>query len=463
MPSDIAELRPQLEGPAFLPGETGYDEACATYNLLTPLRSRVAIGAASAADVQAAIGFAADNGLGVAVRGGGHIVARQDREIVLVNMTRIRNVEVDAERHRVRFGGGVLWQDVLDAVTPYGLAPMIGSSPTVGATGYLLGGGHSPLLGRSLGWAAEYVTELEVVTADGVLRQVTADSNPDLFFALRGTKGNFGIVTAVELEVFPVTHLAGGGLWYAGQHMADVLHCWRTWVADIPDEMITSVAVQRLPPDPQLPEPLRGAFVLHLRTAYNGSAEDAEKVLAPMRSAAPVIFDTVAGLPYAQAATIHMDPPAPMPYADRSCGLAEMTSATVDALDDFAGPQSDCRLVSIEIRHLGGALDREPRTPDAIPVRGLPFQMFAFGVGSDDEMPVLRQQLTGLIETMRPWAHPRTMIAFLSPEEATDAMTVRELYGRERYDRLARIKRRYDPANIFRINHNIEPAGPGEQ
>jgi FAD/FMN-containing dehydrogenase len=463
LPSAIEELRLQLDGSAILPGETGYAEACATFNLLTPLRPRVAVSAASAADVQAAIGFAADRGLGVAVRGGGHIVARQDHDIVLVDMSRLRSVDVDAERHRVRFGGGALWQDVLDAAAPYGLAPMNGSSPTVGATGYLLGGGHSPLLGRSLGWAAEYVTELEVVTADGVRRRAAADSNPDLFFALRGTKGNFGIVTAVELEVFPVTQLTGGGLWYAGQHMADVLHCWRNWVEDIPDEMTTSVAIQRLPPAPELPEPLRGAFVLHLRTAYNGSAEDAGKVLAPMRSAAPVIFDTVAELPYAQAATIHLDPSEPLPYVDRSCGLAGVTSATVDALVDFAGPQSDCRLVSIEIRHLGGALDREPRTPDAIPVRGLPFQMFAMGVGPDDEVPVLRQQLTGLMETVRPWAHPRTMIAFLSPEEATSAMAVRELYGRERYDRLARIKRKYDPANIFRVNHNIEPAGPGEQ
>jgi hypothetical protein len=459
----IAGLRNRLEGPAFLPGEIGYAQECSTYNLLTPLRPRVAVGAASAADVQAAIRFAVENDLGVAVRGGGHVVAKQDRDIIVVNLTRMRNVEVDAETRRARFGGGALWQDVLDAATPHGLAPMNGSSPTVGATGYLLGGGHSPLLGRSLGWAAEYVTDIEVVTADGLVRRVTPESDQELFFALRGTKGNFGIVTAVETEMFPITRLYGGGLWFAGEHMADVLDCWRTWAAGIPLEMATSIAVQRLPPDPALPEPLRGAFVVHLRTAYNGSAEDGEKVIAPMRSAAPAIFDTVAELSYAQAATIHLDPPSPLPYADRSSGLTEVARDTVDALVRFAGPRSQCRLASIEIRHLGGALDREPRTPDAIPVRGLPFQLFAFGVGAETEMPALRQSLADLTETVRPWAHPRRMMSFLSPDEATDPRTIRELYGAERYDRLARIKRKYDPANIFRVNHNIEPTDPGEQ
>jgi FAD/FMN-containing dehydrogenase len=462
-PARLAGLRDRLTGHAFLPGEDGYAEETSTYNLMTPLRPRVAVRAASVADVQAAVRFAAENDLGVAVRGGGHIVAKQDPDILVVSLRQMRAVSVVPDRRRVTFEGGALWQDVLDAVTPYGLAPLNGSSPTVGATGYLLAGGHSPLLGRSFGWAAEYITRIEVVTADGRARTVTADSDPDLFFALRGTKGNFGIVTAVEMEVFPVARLYGGGLWFAGQHMADVLDAWRTWVAGIPLEMATSIAVQRLPLDPQLPGPLRGAFVLHLRTAYHGPAEDGEKLLAPMRAAAPAILDTVAELPYAQAATIHMDPPAPLPYVDRSSGLAELTRDTVDALVRFAGPQSDCRLASIEIRHLGGALDREPRTPDAVPVRGLPFQLFAFGVGPEEEMPALRASLAGLIEAVRPWAHPRRMLAFLSPDEATGPRTVRELYGAERYDRLARIKRQYDPANMFRVNHNIEPAGPGEQ
>lgn len=454
----VAELSDRLAGPAFLPGEPGYSQECGTYNLMTPLRPRVAIGAETVADVQTAVRFAAEHGLGVAVRGGGHIVAKQDEDIVVINMRRMRAVSVDTDARRVRFGGGALWQEVLDAVTPEDLAPMNGSLPTIGATGYLLGGGHSPCLGRSFGWAAEYITVLDLVTADGQARRVTAQSEPELFFALRGTKGNFGIVTAVESELFPVTHIYGGGLWFTGEHIAEVLHTWREWVADIPDEMSSSVAVQRLPPDPALPELLRGAFVVHVRAAYNGAAEDGEKLLVPLRGAAPVVLDTVSELTYGQAATIHMDPPAPLPYVDRSCGLAELTAYTVDALVRFSGPQSGCELASIEIRHLGGALDRQPRTPDAIPTRGLPYQLFAFGVGTEEQMPELRAQLAALVDQTRPWAHPRRMVSFLSPDEATDQRAMRELYGAELYDRLARIKRHYDHANMFRINHNIEPA-----
>jgi len=425
---------------------------------MTPLSPRVAVGPESLADVQAAVRFAAKNGMGIGVRGGGHIVAKQDEEIVVINMRRMRGVSVDPGGRRVRFGGGALWQDVLDAVTPLGLAPMNGSSPTVGATGYMLGGGHSPTLGRSLGWAAEYISALELVTADGQVRRVTAESEPELFFALRGTKGNFGLVTAVDCEVFPVTHIYGGGLWFAGDDIAEVLHTWREWVTEIPDEMSTSVAVQRLPPDPALPQPLRGAFVVHVRVAYNGMAEEGEKQLARLRAIAPTIFDTVGELTYAQAATIHMDPPLPLRYADRSSGLAELTAQTVEALVEFAGPHSDCQLASMEIRHLGGALDRAPRTPDAIPVRGLPFQLFAFGVGPVEQMPALRGQLAEMVDKVRPWADTRRMVSFLSPEEATRPAAMREIYGPELYDRLARIKREYDPANMFRVNHNIEPA-----
>jgi UDP-N-acetylenolpyruvoylglucosamine reductase len=456
--SSVAELRHRLSGPVFLPGEPGYSEECSTFNLTTPLRPRVAVGAETVADVQAAVRFAAEHDLGIAIRGGGHIVAKQRQDVVLVNMSRMRAVSVDADARRVRFGGGALWQDVLDAAMPLGLAPMNGSSPTVGATGYLLAGGQSPCLGRSFGWAAEHIDALEVVTADGAPRRVTAEAEPELFFALRGTKGNFGIVTAVELELFPVTHIYGGGLWFAGEDVAEVLHTWREWAADIPNEMSSSVAIQRLPPDPALPAPLRGAFVVHVRIAYNGTAEAAEKLLVRLRNAAPTILDTIDDLTYAQAATIHLDPPMPLPYADRSCGLAELTAQSVDALVRVAGPQSDCKLVSIELRRLGGALDREPATPDAIPARGLPYQLFALGVGPEDQLPELRTQLAAVIDQLRPWADVRRSVSFLSPDEAVDQRGMRELYGAELYDRLARIKREYDPTNMFRVNHNIEPA-----
>ncbi|GAA2885027.1 hypothetical protein Acy02nite_79330 [Actinoplanes cyaneus] len=206
-----ADLRAALIGPLFLPGEPGYDEECSTYNLVTPLRPAIAVGAAGVADVQAAVRFAAAAGTSVAIRGGGHIVAAPSEGSVLINMRRMNAVTVDPEARVVRIEGSALWQDVLDALTPHALAALNGSSPTVSAIGYLLGGGHSPTLGRSRGWAAEYVSAIEIVTADGEARRATADENPDLFFAVRGTKGNFGVVTAIETRVFPIARILAGG------------------------------------------------------------------------------------------------------------------------------------------------------------------------------------------------------------------------------------------------------------
>jgi hypothetical protein len=200
-------------------------------------------------------------------------------------------------------------------------------------------------------------------------------------------------------------------------------------------------------------------LVVHVRIACDGIAEAGEKLLAGLRNVAPVILDTVGGLTCAQAAAIHLDPPLPLRYADRSSGLAELTARTVDALVRFAGPRSDCRLASIEIRHLGGALDRDPRTPDAIPVRGLPYQLFAFGVGPEDQMPELRAQPAALVDRVRPWAD-RRRVSFLAPDEASDRHAKREIYGAQPYDRRAEIKRDHDHANMFRINHNTEPARP---
>jgi Berberine and berberine like len=199
-------------------------------------------------------------------------------------------------------------------------------------------------------------------------------------------------------------------------------------------------------------------LVVHVRIACDGIAEAGEKLLAGLRNVAPVILDTVGELTYAQAAAIHLDPPLPLAYADRSSGLAELTARTVDALVRFAGPRSDCRLASIEIRHLGGALDRDPRTPDAVPVRGLAYQLFAFGVGPEDQMPELRAQLAAMVDRVRPWADRRRMVSFLASDEASGRHAVREIYGAQLYDRLAEIKRDHDPANMFRINHNTEPA-----
>ncbi|MDP9792379.1 FAD/FMN-containing dehydrogenase [Catenuloplanes nepalensis] len=450
----VAGLAAAVTGRVAAPGDDGYDAECATFNPLTPMRPAVVVGAASGRDVAAAIRFAGEHGLPVATLTTGHQARNVDGG-VLINLRRLNRVTVDREALTARIGGGALWAEVLAVTTPFGLAPVNGSAPGVGATGYLLGGGQSPTLGRLYGYGADTIRSVEIVTADGNARRVTADSDPDLFFAVRGGKGNFGVVTAVEIALFPVARFYGGAVFAAGEDAPALLHAWRTWAPALPESATTSVAVQRLPPDPALPEPLRGAFVVALRFAFVGDPAEGEAHFAPMRAVVPLLADGVLDRPYDEVALIHTDPPGPLPYVDRTTGLRELPAEAVDALLALVGPGTDCPLVSVELRALGGALDRQPEPPNAVATRGMPFVLFGFGVGGPEALPELRGYLARVMDAVTPWAHDRKMVNFMS---ATDENDVRAAYGDEIFDRLVKIKQVHDPQNLFRVNHNIAPA-----
>jgi FAD/FMN-containing dehydrogenase len=459
VPSEEVELlRRDVVGPVLVPGDAAYLDECRHFNLMAALEPAVVVGATTAEDVQAAVRFAVSHRMPVAVMTTGHQVVLPAQGGVLVTTQRMKGVSIDVAGHRARVEAGVLWQEVIDDAAQHGLAPLSGSAPDIGVVGYTLGGGQSPVLGRSHGYAADHIHSLDVVTADGRLRTVTADSDPDLFWALRGCKGNFGIVTALEFELFPVSRFYGGSVYFAGEHLAEVLHTWRTWVVELPEEAASSIAVQRLPPLPALPEPLRGANVVHLRFSHLGTEEEAERLLAPMRAVAPAILNGVSDLPYTAARVVHNDPVDPMPYWDRTTSLREFPAEAADAFVKILGPESGSPLVNVEIRHLGGAFDREPAVPNAVPTRGVPFALFGFGVGGPEQADLMRGSLAGVIDALEPWADTRLVPNFLSPDEATTPAGMKSVYGAERYARLVAIKRAYDPDNTFRLNHNIPVA-----
>ncbi|WP_432844669.1 FAD-binding oxidoreductase [Amycolatopsis sp. CA-161197] len=455
---DITDLVAVTEGEVLLPGERGYAAECAAFNVNNPLEPALVVAAASASDVQNAVRFARRRSLPVAIKATAHQVVVPAHGAVLITTSRMTGVTVDPRRRTARVEAGARWQQVLDAAAEHGLAPLAGSAPGVGVVGYTLGGGLSPVIGRTRGYAADHVRLIEVVTADGTHRTVTAETERDLFWALRGGKGNFGVVTALEFDLFPVTRFYGGGLYYAGEDLAVVLHAWRQWVPLLPEEATTSVMVQRLPLAPELPEVLRGAFVVHLRYAHLGSPADAERLLAPLRDVAPVLLDLVEDKPFSSIGEIHLDPADPIPYYDRTTSLREVTAETIDALVELTGPGSDCPLLGVELRALGGALDREPAAPNAVPVRGVPFLLFALGVGGPERAEELRAALDNVVGALQPWTAERQSPNFLSADEGSSAAAVRAIYGPERYDRLAAVKQVYDPGNLFRVNHNIRPA-----
>ncbi|MFF5229709.1 FAD-binding oxidoreductase [Dactylosporangium sp. NPDC000521] len=433
---------PVTAGPVFVPGDEGYAAEVASWNVATHHEPLVVVGATSAQDVAAAVRWAGTNGLPVAVQATGHGAVRPVTGGLLVTTGRMTAVSVDPVTRTARAAAGVRWKQVVEAAAAHGLAPLNGSSTHVGVVGYTLGGGAGPL-GRRYGFAADHVRSVEIVTADGALRTVDADHEADLFWAVRGGKGNFGIVTEIEFGLFEVAGFFGGGIYFPGSHAADVLYAYRAWTAGLPEEMSTSVALLRLPPLPQLPEPLRGAYVAHLRVAYLGTPEDGAALLAPMRAAAPAIIDDVSWLPYSAVDAVHQDPVDPVPSRERGVLLNELTAQTVDHVLAVAGPQVDVPLMMVEIRHLGGAFARTPTIPNAVSGRGAQYSLFAIGLGLPELAPVVDEVTARLlaVETM-----PGGLMNF-SGHAGPEALLAN--WATADRDRLLRIKRSYDPTNVF--------------
>jgi FAD/FMN-containing dehydrogenase len=376
---------------------------------------------------------------------------------VLINTRQMTDVRIDPVARTASIEAGAQWQHVVEAAARHGLAPAAGSSPSVGAVAYTLGGGLSPALGRAFGFAADHVRSLDIATADGRLRHVTAENDAELFWGLRGGKGNFGVVTALEFELFPITRFYGGGLYFDGTRTSEIMDAFRELVTHAAEELTVSLAFLRLPPAPFVPEPLQGRFAVHLRVAYLGEPEAGAKLLAGVRAIAEPLIDDVRERPFTDFAAIHNDPVDPLPVNDRGILLRELPAAATDVILELAGPAADFPVTMVEIRHFGGALSRPPAVPNAISARDAQFSVFTAAVTA----PELRAQVAdlqqSLLTALAPWSDGRRYLNFLGEQDATVAL-VETAFEAGTYRRLAELKREVDPANTFRINHNIPPA-----
>lgn len=444
-----------FSGPVLRPGDDGYDAERAGFNLTVEHHPELIVGATGAEDVIAAVEYASARGLAVAVLTTGHGPAVPADGQVLISTRRMSDVQVDPAARTARVGGGVRWQQVLPQTVPHGLAPLNGSSPNVGVVGYTLGGGVGPL-GRSYGFAADRVRHIDIVTADGQLRHVTADSEPELFWAVRGGKGNFGVVVGLEFDLVPVSRVYGGGLFFPAEAAADVLHTYSRWVQTVPEEMSSSVLLIEFPPIPEIPELFRGRYIANVRLAYTGTAEEGERLVQPLRDIGSQILDTLGELPYTDIGTIYNDPTDPSPAYDSSVSLHTLDEGAVDAILSLAGPDAGSPLI-IEMRQLGGAYARPPAIPSAVGGRDTAHLLFAAGLLLPGREDAVRRAHEQLHETMRPW-DTGAMIYNFSGVSAADPERVKLAFTPADYARLATAKASYDPQNMFRINFNIPPA-----
>lgn len=453
---ELDQLRKAVTGPVLAPVDEGYDAERRGFELSIDHRPDVVVGATSASDVIAAVRFAADHDLPVAVQATGHGAFRSATEGVLVSTRRMTGVRIDPEARTARIGAGVRWSEVVEAAGSHGLAPLSGSAPDVGAIGYLLGGGLG-LLSRRYGNASDHILGLDLVTADGELRHVSAQEHADLFWGVRGSRGNLGVVTSAEIELFEIADLYGGGLYFDGSDLHDVLTAYLTWTRGLPDEVTSSILLVNLPDLPFLPEPLRGRFVVHVRLAYLGTAEDGDRLFQPLREVAQPLMDTVAVLPYTQGGTIHGDPTEPMAGVASTAMLTDLDAEAIDIFIGLAGPEAQAPYVA-ELRHLGGALARPAESPSAVGYYpDAAFNLFLASMVQPGTDPAELAAVQGkVMEALRPWLVDSFAPNFLSGLYASPDR-IRAAYSADDYERLRSLKAQYDPRNMFRYNLNIPP------
>ena len=460
--STLETLRAGLRGTAHAPGEEGYDEASRAWNLAAHQQPALVVEAGGAADVMAAVRFARDAGMGVGVMATGHGVGAPCDGGVLINTSNMRSVRVDPAAQIARVEAGALWTDLVHEAQPHGLAGLMGSTSHVGIVGYTMGGGFG-WLGRKYGFNAASMRQADVVTADGELLSASADEYPELFWGLGGGGGNFGIVTSLEFDLYPVGTLYGGDLIYPMEKAPEVLTLYARWSEDLPDEMSTGVAFLNVPPLPAVPEPLRGKSVIALRGCYCGEKpEDGEELLRPVREElGETIMDTFGPMPFAAMDAISMDPVDPMGARQHSEMLGELSPEAIETLVEVAGSGSGSPLILLELRQLGGAL---ARTADHLSTMGMgesKFIMNGIGPAFTPEMAEgVVAYLSRVASATRPFQTGDTYVNFMELEGASPER-VKAAYAPEDYERLVALKVRYDPQNIFRFNRNIPPSKNG--
>ena len=402
-------------------------------------------------EVSAVVRSAAADGKRVAAQRTGHNAEPLGSlaNTVLLRTDGLGGVQIDADAGTARVGSGALWGDLLPRASDLGLAALHGSAPDVGIAGYTLGGGVS-FYHRKHGLACNRVTAIELVIAGGEQIRVDADNESDLFWALRGGGGSFGVVTALEFDLLPLSEIFAGALLFPAEQASEVLQGWREWTSGMPEAMTSVGRLMNFPPIPEMPEPLRGRSFAVLEVIYCGDVSDGDELVAPLRKLGSAAMDTIQAQPPAGIAELHMDPPTPVPYTSESLLTHELPTSAIDSLVKAVGPGSGSQLASVELRHGGGALSRAPQDAGALATLPGSFITFAIGfVPAPEAMAPNRAWLGAYKAALEPYDAGNY---FNFVEYSFD---ITQIFPPEILDRLREVKQRYDPENLFQSNHPV--------
>jgi len=444
MSSATGTLRPDFGGAIIEPGGPDYESASRT--LLTSGKPAYVLRPGSVRDVQEAVMFAAITGLSLSVRGGGHSFpgfGTNDGGVV-IDLSRLASVEIiDKKRHLVRIGGGATWGQVAAALAPHGLAISSGDTKSVGVGGLTLTGGIGWKV-RKHGLALDSVIAAEVVISSGEVVHACAAQNPELFWAIRGGGGNFGIVTAFDFAAHPTTDVFYGTITFPPSEADTVIQGWADYLRTAPDEL-TSTA--------DIANPFRGPGApVEIRVAFDGDDPDlAARAIDPIRQLGPVLDDDVAPRPYADTLEDGTPPPPGLVFAIRSAFVNRESVPAV--LQILAEARTSERSPFIAVRSVGGAVSRVPGDATAYAHRQAELMFVTTSAGPEPAVEAARPAL----ETIWTRLAPHVSGAYANFLSAATAADVAAIYPPEVYRRLAAVKRQYDPGNLFARNHNIRP------
>jgi FAD/FMN-containing dehydrogenase len=450
--SEVKRQDPSL-GRLVRPGDPGWDTARQAFNTRVDQRPEAIAFPSDEREVAAVVRYARRHGLRVAAQATGHNAAPLGAldGTVLINTSRLSSVSIDPAGPRVRAGAGVKWGHVVPRLSDLGLAALHGSSPDIGIAGYSVGGGMG-WQARKHGLHSNAVEAFELVTADGERVRTDPTSEPDLFWALRGGGGSFGVVTAVEFAVRPLEEVYAGALFFPSERAGEVLHAWHALLPSFPDELMTWAALMQFPPLPFVPEHLRGRAFAVVLGAFLGDAAHGRDLLHEL-VALDAEIDTFAVVPPVGLSELAMDPPQPLPYASAHALLSALPSAAIDDLVATVDMHPGAPLVLVQLRHMGGALARRP--PGAGARATLPghLSMMAAGLITDEAsaraVETALHALTTSVTDHRVGHYPGLV------EQPTDAG---RFFDETTWTRLRRVKRHYDPWDLIRGNHHIPPA-----
>ncbi|GAA5017353.1 FAD-binding oxidoreductase [Terrabacter aeriphilus] len=448
-----ATLTGLCDGAVHLPGDPGYDAARVPWNVAVDQRPAAVALPRTVAHVQEVVRAAAAAGLRVAPQSTGHnagpLAAQGLSDVVVVRTERMRGVTIDPTRRLARVEGGALWMDATEPAADHRLAALHGSSPDVGIAGYSLGGGMG-WYARQLGLAANSLTAVELVTADGEHVRADATENRELFWALRGGGGNFGVVTALEFRLFPIETAYAGMLVWDRDHAERVLRRWADWAPGAPDAVTTSFRFLDVPPLPTVPEPIRGRSLVVIDGAVLGCDAEARSILGLLRGLGPEI-DTFGRMPARALPRLHLDPEGPTPAVSDSTLVGELGDAAIDTLLEQVGPGSTSSLLAAELRQLGGALGRTPEEHGALARIDAAYAVFAVAVAATPELAAQGQlDAERLTASLRPWSTGRSYLNF-----AENDVDVSTGYDASVWRQLKGIRSALDPDDRFLANHRV--------